>query len=138
MSAAPTRRRAHTPQLAHRAFTLALNEGNLEAAVACLAPHVRLIALGATAVHGRQSVRAVLSQLIDRETTIEVESTSTHNAYEIAVISERWRIEARGVGEARFAQGTEATAVLRRIEGEWKHVLLAPCAAKTIPRRRSA
>jgi hypothetical protein len=32
-----TRWRARTPQLAHRAFTLALSDGDLEAAVACLA-----------------------------------------------------------------------------------------------------
>ncbi len=119
-------RGARTPDLAREIFIAALNEGDLETATAVLARHACLITADATAVHGREEIRALLRQMVERGTSIEVELSSALCAYDVALLSERWRIESRGVEGASFVRRTSANVVLRRIEEEWKLVLLVP------------
>ncbi|HET9199281.1 MAG TPA: nuclear transport factor 2 family protein [Solirubrobacterales bacterium] len=108
------------------AFTGAIGTGDLELASACLARDGCMVTPDGTAIHGRGAIRAVLAQMIDRRTAIEVELTSTIDAGEVALASQRWKIRSGETVERRFAQSTTAVLVLRLVEGSWKIALLAP------------
>ncbi len=107
-------------------FARVLSAGDLEQAAACFARDGCLITPDATAVHGREEIRAVLAQMISRSTEIEVELSSTIAAGEVILASQRWRIRSGEPGERRLEQRANAVLVLRRIEGEWKLSIVAP------------
>lgn len=104
----------------------ALSAGNLSAAVACFARDACLITPDGTAVHGRESIRPVLAQLILARTQIAIELSSTLTAGEVALTRERWTIRSPGAEGRTLTQSTESTVVQRWIEGRWKIAVVAP------------
>ncbi len=79
-----------------------------------------------TAINGREAIRAILAQLIDRETKIEVQASTVLSAGEVALGSERWAIRSAGAEGQSFEQHSSPTLVLRAIEGAWKLAIAAP------------
>lgn len=107
-------------------FAQALNAGDLDAAAACFARDGCLITPDATAIHGREQIRAVLAQMVRRRTEIRVELSSSVSAGEVLLIHQRWRIRSGDRPWQRFEQVADAVLVLRKIEGEWKLSIAAP------------
>lgn len=107
-------------------FAQAVSAGDLDRAATCFARDGCLITPDATAVHGREEIRAVLAQMVGLQTEIEVELSSTLAAGEVILTSQRWRIRSGEQGERRLEQTANAVLVLRQIEGEWKLAIVAP------------
>jgi ketosteroid isomerase-like protein len=108
------------------AFAAALNAGQLEAATACFARDACLLTPDATTIRGRDHIRAILCQLIAMRPTVEVEQRGMLIAGDVALGTETWTIRLNGLELTPFAQTSETTAVLRRIEGAWKLQIAAP------------
>jgi ketosteroid isomerase-like protein len=108
------------------AFTGAINAGELQRASACFARDGCLVTPDGTAIHGREPIREVLTQMIVRRTEIEVELTSTIDAGEVTLASQLWKIRSGETAGRRLAQTSTAIIVLRLVEGTWKLSLLAP------------
>lgn len=126
MNIASASARPASPVKSCLSFAQAVSTGDLDRAAACFARDGCLITPDATAVRGREEIRAVLAQMIGRQTEIQVELSSTVAAGEVILASQRWRIRSGEPEERRFEQTANAVLVLRRIEGEWKLSIVAP------------
>lgn len=105
---------------AARRFIEALGERELERAVNCFGRDGCLITPDQTAIHGREGIRPVLSQMIERRTAIVVEESFVIGAGDLALASERWAIRCDGADGRRFAFTSTPRLVLRRSGTEWK------------------
>jgi ketosteroid isomerase-like protein len=114
-----------TPQQATGAFIGALNRQDIDAATNCFAKDACLLTPDATAIRGREEIRPILAQLIDRRARIEVLGSSMLLAGEVALGLERWAIRSAGVGGEVFAQESRPALVLRELEGAWKLAIAA-------------
>lgn len=103
-----------------------MSVGDLDAAAACFARDGCLITADTTAIHGRESIRPVLAQMIIRRTEIEVELSTAVGAGEVVLIHQRWRIRSGEEVEGRFEQRADAIMILRAVEGSWKLSIAAP------------
>jgi uncharacterized protein (TIGR02246 family) len=108
------------------AFPRAVSAGDLDAAAICFARDGCLITPDATAIHGRESIRRVLAQMIVRHTEIEVELSTAVDAGDVVLIHQRWRIRSGEQAGRRLEQVADAIMVLRRVEGTWKLSIAAP------------
>jgi ketosteroid isomerase-like protein len=104
----------------------AIGAGDLDAAATCFARDGCLITPDATAIHGRESIRRVLAQMIVRRTEIEVELSTSVGAGEVVLLHQRWRIRSGEQREGRLEQVAEALMILRQVEGTWKLSIAAP------------
>lgn len=114
------------PGKACLSFPQAVSAGELDAAAACFARDGCLITPDATAIHGRESIRRVLAQMIVRHTEIEVELSTAVGAGEVILIHQRWRIRSGEGADGRLEQVADAVMILRRIEEMWKLSIAAP------------
>lgn len=105
---------------AARRFVEALGERELDRAVNCFGRDGCLITPDRTAVHGREQIRPVLSQMIERRTAVVVEESFVIGAGDLALASERWSIRCDGADGRRFAFTSTPRLVLRRSGTEWK------------------
>lgn len=105
---------------AARRFVEALRERELERAVNCFGRDGCLITPDQTAIHGREQIRPVLSQMIERRTVVVVEESFVLSAGDLALASERWTIRCDATGGERFALTATPRLVLRRRGTEWK------------------
>jgi ketosteroid isomerase-like protein len=115
-----------SPEQSTTAFVEAINAADLDAATHCFARDACLVTPDATAITGREAIRLILAQLIDRESQIEVRARSILIAGAVALGSEHWRIRSIGVGGAVFSQAFNPTLVLRHLEGDWKLAIAEP------------
>jgi ketosteroid isomerase-like protein len=115
-----------TPASGARAFSGAINRGELETAVACFSWGGMLVTPDATAVRGEASIRGILAQLIDRGTAIEVEASEVRVREGIATVSERWQIRTPGPEGTEHLQSSFALLVLRPGSEAWKLAFAAP------------
>jgi len=113
-----------SPRLACAALKRALGAGDLEAAIACFAPGACLVAPDGTEVHGEETVRAHLAQLIASRAEVAIELAGVLVAGDVALAYERWKIRSDGVDG--YPQAPHPTLVLRCVEGEWKLAIAAP------------
>jgi ketosteroid isomerase-like protein len=107
-----------TPERATLAFIEAQNAGELDIAASFFTPD-------ATAIRGREEIRAVLAQLIASSAKIRVDGQSMLTAGEMALSIQRWTMRSGGA-EVPFVQTSNATVLLRRLECSWKLMILAP------------
>lgn len=114
------------PGNASLSFPRAVSVGDLDAAAECFARDGCLITPDATAIHGRESIRRVLAQMIVRHTQIEVELSTAVGAGEVVLIHQRWRIRSGEQAGGRLEQVADAIMILRRVEGTWKLSIAAP------------
>lgn len=117
---------ARKPQDGTRAFAEAIGRGDLDAAAGCFAKDACLLTPDATAVRGREEIRPILHQLIVLGTRIEIQESAVVLAGEVALGSERWRIESAGSEGETFTRTLTPTIVLRHIEGLWKLAVAMP------------
>ncbi len=106
-------------------FARALNAGDLDAAAGCFTRDACLITPDTTAIHGRDSIRPVLAQLVAREVEIEVEASDVLGGGGVLLAYERWRLSSGAAGD-RLAQTLYPVLLLRQIEGTWKLAIAAP------------
>ncbi len=105
---------------AARRFVEALSGRELERAVNCFGREGCLITPDRTAIHGRERIRPVLSQMIERRTVIVVEESFVLSAGDLALASERWSIRCDAPGGERFTVTSTPRLVLRHRSTEWK------------------
>jgi ketosteroid isomerase-like protein len=105
---------------AARRFVEALGGRELDRAVNCFGRDGCLITPDQTAIHGRERIRPVLSQMIERRTTIVVEESFVLSAGDLALAGERWTICCDGPGGTRMSLASAPRLVLRRRGVEWK------------------
>ena len=108
------------------ALAAALTAGDLDAATACFARDACLITPDATTIRGREHIRAILFQLIAMRPTTQVEQRGMLISGDVALGTETWTIRLDGLELTPFAQTSDSSAVLRRIEGAWKLQISAP------------
>jgi ketosteroid isomerase-like protein len=109
-----------------RSFVEALTNRNARTATACFARDACLVTQDATVIRGRDHIRPLLRQLIDRGIQIRLEFSNTLIAGGVALAQERWTIHVEGT-EGRLSEQTwMPTLVLRQIEQEWKLAVAAP------------
>jgi ketosteroid isomerase-like protein len=118
LSPAPER----TPLL----LAAAVSAGELDVATGCFARDACFVAPGATAVHGRDEIRALLAQLIDRGSRIDVVLSTCLLAGEVAFARQQWTLASNGPEGNRYTESLEPTLVLRLLEGEWKLAIAMP------------
>lgn len=119
-------RRGPGPERTPLIFAAAIGAGRLDVAAGCFARDACLVTPGATAIHGREQIGALLAQLIDRGSRIEVVLSTCLRAGEVAFARQRWALSADGPEGARYTEILEATLVLRRLEEEWKLAIAMP------------
>lgn len=107
-------------------FVRALNQGDLGSAAACFARDGCLITPDATAIHGRDSIRPVLAQMVAGGTRIRVEASNSIRAGRLVLARERWLTRTGEVEGLPIEQILGATLVARQIEGAWKLTIAAP------------
>ena len=117
---------AARPEEAWATFVAALNDGRLREATACFIRDACLITPDSTAVHGREEIRPLLGQLIDRETHVEVALSTELRAGDVVLSRQRWTVRSHSADGKAFAQELSATLVLHRLEGSWKIAVAAP------------
>ncbi len=109
-----------------RPFVEALTGGDVKTATAGFARDACFVTQDATVIRGRDHIRPLLSQLIDRGIQIRLEFSNTLIAGGVALSQERWTIHLEGVDGSLFEQTWMPTMVLRRIEHEWRLAVAAP------------
>lgn len=117
---------AATPRLACEELAMALNRGELEAALACFAPGACLVAADGSSAQGEAALRPRLWELIAHGAQVEIELFGVLVAGEVALAHERWRISYRDKHASRSPESAQPTLVLRSIEDEWKLAIVAP------------
>jgi ketosteroid isomerase-like protein len=107
-------------------FAQALNAGELDSAAACFARDGCFVTRDATAIYGRERIREVLAQMVQQQTEIRVELSSSVGIGEVILMHQRWRIRSGDRLRERFDQISDAVMVVRQIEGIWKLSIAAP------------
>ena len=107
-------------------FVAAVGTGDLLAAARCFTRDSCVITADGTAIHGREEVSKILSQLIACRTRIEVGQVAVRRAGQVALAKATWTMRRDGPGENEFSQASESTTVLREVEGCWRLAILAP------------
>ena len=120
-----TRTPLSTPEQVTLAFVAAHNAGELDTAASFFARDACFLTPDATAIRGREEIRAVLAQLIASRAEIQVEGQSMLTAGEMALSTQRWTIRSGDV-DSRFVRSSNSTILLRRLERTWKLLILAP------------
>jgi ketosteroid isomerase-like protein len=105
---------------AARRFVEALGARELGRAVDCFGRDGCLITPDQTAIHGRDAIRPVIAQMIERRTVVVVEESFVLSAGDLALASERWTIRCDGADGERFSLASTPRLVLRRTGIEWK------------------
>jgi ketosteroid isomerase-like protein len=116
-----------------RPLAAALSARDLDAATACFAVDGCLLTPDATAIHGRDGIRAVLAQLIDPGIEVAVELSTAISGAGVVLVSERWSVRSRGPEGRGMRQTLEPLLVLRCIESRWKLVIAEPWRSRGIP-----
>jgi uncharacterized protein (TIGR02246 family) len=115
-----------SPQHLLLSFITALNEEDLEAATRCFARDACFLTPDATAIRGRDSVRSFLAQLIASEHRFEADLGTTVIAGDVALSHDRLKTVTAATTGVPFEQHSLSTAVLARLEGNWRLRILAP------------
>jgi len=119
-------RLAATPRLACEALARAINNRDLEAALACFAPGAALVGPDGTVSQGEHALRASLAQLVAAGAEARVELRGVLVAEDLALAHERWQISYGGVPDPRLVHSPCPSLVLRLIGDEWKLAIAAP------------
>lgn len=107
-------------------FAAAINRADLDGATNCFTRDACLLTPDSTAVQGRDRIRLILRQLIDREVKIEICASSLLLAGELALGAEHWRIHATDAHGTLYGQDSQPILVTRYVEGAWKLAIATP------------
>lgn len=115
-----------TPSAALIALVEGLGVADLDAATSCFCRQGRLITADRTTVAGRRDIAAVLVQLIDRGTAVELAQATQISTGEVALLSADCTMRATAPEGATFTHRSQLTAVCHLIEADWKLAILDP------------
>jgi ketosteroid isomerase-like protein len=107
----------------------AIGAGTLDGAVACFTREGCLVTPDGTAVHGRDGIRSLISQMIASRTEIEVEQLVLRRAGDVVLGTGRMTMRFSGPEGSRVTRVCEPMVVLRLVEEWWKVAILAPWSA---------
>jgi ketosteroid isomerase-like protein len=107
-------------------FARSLLAGDGAAAVTHFAPAGQLLTPDGTQVAGRQSILAVLEQLIAAEQELEIRSGRTILADAVALTTQYWMRRSRRRSGEPFEASHTARLVLGRHERGWQILIAAP------------
>jgi ketosteroid isomerase-like protein len=116
-------------------FAAAINSGDLHGAGNCFTRDACLLTPDQTAVHGRDQIRAVLAQLIDRQVKIEILASFLLLAGDLALGAERWRLRTIAADGTDFEQISHPTLIARCSEGDWRLAIATPWGWGRAPQR---
>jgi ketosteroid isomerase-like protein len=103
-----------------RRFVEALGNRELDRATRCFADEGCLITADRTAIYGREAIRPLLAQMIQRRTVVAIVESAVLSAGDLALAAERWTISCDGADGERFTLDSRPLLVLRRLGTEWK------------------
>jgi ketosteroid isomerase-like protein len=115
-----------TPERVPACFAAALNAGQLQQATSCFTRDACLISPGATAIHGREEIRGLLAQMIDRASRIDIQLSTVVRAGDVAYAHQRWTLSSAAAEGERYTQVLGPILVLRRLETQWKLAIAMP------------
>ena len=115
-----------SPQRLTRVLAGAISAANLSVAGDCFAKDACFVTPDATAIRGREEIRAIMGQLIARRAQIEVLSSSALIGGGAALVTEQWVMRSAGTESSVFEQRLAPTLVARWVEGRWKLAVVAP------------
>lgn len=115
-----------TPERTVLLLATAISAGQLDVAAGYFTRDACLVAPGATAIHGRDEIRALLAQLIDRRSRIEVVLSTCLLAGEVAFVRQQWTLASSGPEGSPYTDSLEPMLVLRRLEPAWKLAIAMP------------
>ncbi|HEX5990625.1 MAG TPA: nuclear transport factor 2 family protein [Solirubrobacterales bacterium] len=125
LGSAPATAVPETPGGALKAFVGAIEQGNVALAATCVSRDGCLITPDATAINGRDAIRAILNQLVKLRLRVEGNSTHWVVAGDIALGRGVWQSRSEHNG-TELAQQWNATIVLRRRDQAWRIQIIAP------------
>jgi ketosteroid isomerase-like protein len=116
----------HAPERVPACFAAALNAGQLQLATSCFTRDACLVSPGSTAIHGREEIRGLLAQMIDRGSRIDIELSTVVRAGDVAYAHQRWVLSSAAAEGERYIQTLGPTFVLRRLGEDWKLAIAIP------------
>jgi uncharacterized protein (TIGR02246 family) len=119
-------RSADAPQGLTRAFATALSAAELDHATSLFAEDGCFVTPNATAVRGREGIRAILAQLTAGRVQLRVELKSVYTAGSIALCKERWTFTYAREDAIPFIQASDSVVLLRRSNCIWRLLIAAP------------
>jgi ketosteroid isomerase-like protein len=115
------------PEQALAAFVLTVRRRDRDAAAACFARDGCFITPDATLIQGRNEIRRILGQICTLGIGFDVEAQAAPLvAGDTALTSERWAVRTDSGAGVPLIQTFGSKTVLRRVEGEWKLLFVAP------------
>jgi len=114
------------PQQVSCAFAHALSAGDLDVAASLFATDACFVTPDATAIHGIEGIRAVLTQLTASRAQLEVMPYGMHKARGLALCNERWTLTYDRTAATPLARTSDATVLLRRRSTAWELLTVAP------------
>jgi uncharacterized protein (TIGR02246 family) len=115
-----------SPQRLSHVLTRAISTADLSRAAECFARDACFLTPDSTAIRGREEIRAILGQLIARQSQIEVLSRSVLIGGGAALLTEHWALRSAGPDGSAFQQRLAPRMVARWVEGRWKLAVVAP------------
>jgi uncharacterized protein (TIGR02246 family) len=124
---------AGTPDETNALFEAAINNGDVDAALALYEPEACLVATPGEPVFGHDAIRAALQRFVDAKPTLKMEASSVLQVGEVALTAHAWK--ATGVGpDGPVELGGHAVEVVRRqVDGTWQFVIDDPYGGETPP-----
>ena len=114
---------AITPEELSRAFTEAINDGDVERALELWTPDAAMVGAGGETIRGRDALAAVLQALIDSGARVETEISTLHLAGSVAVATGFLTLSS----PEGFTQRSSSVVLYERAaDGSWRIALDAP------------
>ena len=119
--------RAESPAQVIELFAEALNGGDVDAAMALYEAEATFAPRPGEEVRGREAIRAALDQFVALEPRLAGEITKVVTAGDVALVTNRWRLEGTQPDGTRVEMGGRSADVLRRApDGGWRILIDDP------------
>lgn len=113
------------PAALARAFTAAINAGDVDSALALWVEEPLLIGPQGDSIRGRAALERTLRELVEQGVRLETELRSVHVAGDLALVRGTLTLRA-GTGAHAYEHASESTVVYARAAGAWRIAIDAP------------
>ena len=108
------------PEQTVEQLTLALNQGDLDAAVALYEENAVLVGRPGQVARGRSQIRQALQDFVALHPTLTTTATQVTESGDLALYMSRWSLRGTDPSGASVTMGGESTDILRRqSDGRW-------------------
>ena len=122
------------PQQTVEQLTAALNQGDLDAAVALYEDNAVLVAQPGQVARGRSQIRQALQGFVALRPTISSTATHVTESGDLALCMSRWSLHGTDPSGAPVTMGGESTDIVRRqADGRWLIALDNPWGVAVLP-----